>query len=79
MHPGLASELDSLVASSQRTLVVNLTAELERRTAAVQEASGVLQVVWEALMHTLSQLLSRSHAPAKTVPLLIRWLCQHHC
>lgn len=37
---GLTSELDSLVASSQRTLIVNLTADMERRTMAAQEASS---------------------------------------
>lgn len=66
MHPGLASELDSLVASSQRTLIVNLTAELERRTTAVKEASGVLQLVWEALVHAVSQLLPQVLVAAKT-------------
>jgi hypothetical protein len=42
-HAGLTSELDSLVANSQRTLIVSLTAEVERRAAAVQEASGAMQ------------------------------------
>jgi hypothetical protein len=38
--PGLTSELDALVSSNQRSLVENLTEEIERRTAATLAASG---------------------------------------
>lgn len=41
---GLTSELDALVANSQRTLIVGLTAEMERRAAVAQEASGACVV-----------------------------------
>lgn len=39
------SELDALVAGSQRTMIVNLTAEMERRAAAAQEVSGAGVIV----------------------------------
>jgi hypothetical protein len=38
---GLTSELDALVAGTQRTMIVKLTAEMERRAAAALEASGI--------------------------------------
>lgn len=63
---GLTSELDALVASSQRTMILSLTAEMERRAAAAQEASGV----WESPRAGMQQ--SHQSGPAGT-------LCQGAC
>lgn len=43
---GLSVEVDTLVANSKRTLMANLTAEMERRAVAAHEATGNKGILW---------------------------------